>query len=269
MQEVAGHAFALSPLGRFAASSTWVCFCPDASLVATVLWGHIDEEQLHALCDAVPETHCASLAPHAYLLDVRDVQSLDPWLLPGLKQYLHATHATYARLVTRIAIVRPRDLLAATVAEGFFSVFPAPCPVRVFTGAEEALEWLGAESSVALELVDAVTMVRATSRLSAQLRELLEHEGASTPIGKVARKLGVSPRTLQRRLRLEGTSFRDEVNVARLRAAQRLLTESRASIAEIAFEVGYASPAHLSEWFRRRMGESPSQWREKRRSAPP
>ena len=148
-------------------------------------------------------------------------------------------------------------------------MFPAPCPVRVFTSAEEALAWLGAASSVAADLGDAVAKVCATSRLSSQLRELLEHEGASTPIGKVARKLGVSPRTLQRRLRLEGTSFRDEVNVARLRAAQRLLTESRASIAEIAFEVGYASPAHLSEWFRRRMGESPSQWREKRRSAPP
>jgi AraC-like DNA-binding protein len=267
VREVSAQDFVRSPVGSYVADATWLCFCPDdASVIATVLWSHLDEEQLHALCDVVPETHCPSLAPHGYLLDVRGVEGLDPWLFPNLDAYLKENHEVFARAVTSLAIVRPEGLLAATVAEGFFDVMPAPCPVRVFIDPEAALEWLG-RAHVAADLAQAVAVVRATSRLSTQLRELLGRVGPGVPIHEIAGELGVSSRTLQRRLQDEGTSFRGEVNTARLRAAQRLLSGSEASITEIAFEVGYASPAHLAEQFRRRMGETPTQWREKRRGA--
>jgi AraC-like DNA-binding protein len=75
--------------------------------------------------------------------------------------------------------------------------------------------------------------------------------------------MALSPRTLQRRLKSEGTTFRREMHVERIGRAQRLLYETAATVAEIAFEVGYASPAHLSVEFRKLVGERPSQWRQR------
>jgi AraC-like DNA-binding protein len=80
-----------------------------------------------------------------------------------------------------------------------------------------------------------------------------------------ARQLGLSARTLQRRLRDEGSSFQGEVVAARLRVAQRLMLETSASLGEVAFEAGYASPAHLSTHFRKAVGEAPSAWRSRHR----
>lgn len=47
----------------------------------------------------------------------------------------------------------------------------------------------------------------------------------------------------------------------RLERAKQLLAEERASIIEIAYEIGYANPSQFSAFFRKRTGLSPSQFR--------
>ncbi len=82
-----------------------------------------------------------------------------------------------------------------------------------------------------------------------------------------ARALGQAPRSLQRHLRDAGTSFQRELDAARVRVAQRLLETSRASLTEIALDVGCASPQHFSALFRRVTGQTPSAWRTSRSGA--
>jgi AraC-like DNA-binding protein len=62
---------------------------------------------------------------------------------------------------------------------------------------------------------------------------------------------------LQRRLTEQKTSFRQELDVARVRLAQRLLLESETSVTEVAIQVGLTSPQHLSTLFRKLGHASP------------
>jgi AraC-like DNA-binding protein len=81
------------------------------------------------------------------------------------------------------------------------------------------------------------------------------------PAKDLARQVGVSLRTLQRRLRLLGTSYQREVADARLRVAKKLMRDTSHSIKWIALESGCASLQHFSTFFRDHVGVSPSQWR--------
>jgi AraC-like DNA-binding protein len=73
----------------------------------------------------------------------------------------------------------------------------------------------------------------------------------------VAARLGMSPRSLQRRIAALGTSFniiRDDI---RFELANFLLTRSSLSISEIAYRLGYSEIASFTHAFSKRFGQSP------------
>ncbi|MGI9383937.1 MAG: AraC family transcriptional regulator ligand-binding domain-containing protein [Methyloligellaceae bacterium] len=90
-----------------------------------------------------------------------------------------------------------------------------------------------------------------------QLRLLDGH----TDIDGVAVLLDMGARTLQRRLREQGPSYRDVLVEARMRRAVELLTLTREPIAEVAFSLGYSSATHMSRAFKRSLGRTPSELR--------
>jgi len=73
--------------------------------------------------------------------------------------------------------------------------------------------------------------------------------------------IDTSPRTLQRRLRGLGTSYRAVVDGARLDLATIMLTQTDATAAEIGNIVGYSDPSHFARAFRRFTGMSPREYR--------
>ncbi len=81
------------------------------------------------------------------------------------------------------------------------------------------------------------------------------------PQDRIALRLGVSGRTLQRRLRDEGTSFAAVVDGTRRELALLYLGEPRLSIAEISFQLGYSEPTAFFRAFRRWTGTSPREHR--------
>ena len=87
-------------------------------------------------------------------------------------------------------------------------------------------------------------------------------------IDMVARVLVTSERTLQRRLTGEGTSFRDLVDEVRRSRALALLKED-ASVAELAFLLGYAEETTFYRAFRRWTGSTPESWRSNDERATP
>ncbi|WP_424929010.1 AraC family transcriptional regulator ligand-binding domain-containing protein [Amaricoccus tamworthensis] len=83
----------------------------------------------------------------------------------------------------------------------------------------------------------------------------------------IARDMGMSERTLYRRLSDEGLTFRDVLTEAQSSLAQELLRESRSSIAEIAFLTGFSEQSTFSRAFKRWVGQAPAQYRQQREPA--
>jgi AraC family transcriptional regulator, positive regulator of tynA and feaB len=80
----------------------------------------------------------------------------------------------------------------------------------------------------------------------------------------VASSCGISPRYLSYLLKQSGTSFSALVWDQRLKVARGWLSSSKPadmSIAEIAFRVGFKSPAHFSRMFKRVFSKGPREYR--------
>lgn len=77
----------------------------------------------------------------------------------------------------------------------------------------------------------------------------------------IAREMGMSERTLYRRLAEEGLTFRDVVRRAQSALAKEMLRESAVSIAEVAFMTGFSEQSTFSRAFKRWVGQAPAQFR--------
>jgi AraC-like DNA-binding protein len=76
----------------------------------------------------------------------------------------------------------------------------------------------------------------------------------------VAAQLGMSGRSLHRRLQEEGTSFRELLDQARLALARERLAGDD-SLADIAGQLGFSSPQVFQRWFRQQTGTTPGECR--------
>jgi AraC-like DNA-binding protein len=86
-----------------------------------------------------------------------------------------------------------------------------------------------------------------------------------TGIDVVARDLGTSARTLQRRLASAGLSYQELLDGVRRDAAERYIAGTALSIGEIAYLLGYSEPAAFHRAFKRWHDVTPQAFREQRR----
>jgi AraC-like DNA-binding protein len=85
-------------------------------------------------------------------------------------------------------------------------------------------------------------------------------------IDPVARRLGLTARSLQRRLKEEGTSFKEVREHVRHELAMRYLDEDLA-ISEVSFLLGFSEPSAFFRAFKRWTGATPLENRAQRRMA--
>ncbi len=181
----------------------------------------------------------------------------------------------------------PMHLLRRVLSDDVKTGFCAPAKSRKFALAERMLadvfegrDELG--SDVSQVLVDAALSVLSDAirghesftperqtlsdrRLHDVLRFIETHlSDPKLSVIAVAKGCGISPRYLSLLLRQQGTSFSTLVWNKRLDAAGHWLATSKtgeASISEIAYRVGFKSPAHFSRMFKREFKVSPRQYR--------
>lgn len=101
-----------------------------------------------------------------------------------------------------------------------------------------------------------------SSDFMCRLRELLESDlaGGATH-QQLARRMGMSARTLRRRVQERGTSFQVVLDEVRYKRALALLAEPTLSVDEVARTLGYADSSNFRRAFRRWTGQPPRAYR--------
>ena len=149
------------------------------------------------------------------------------------------TRATYGGTMTRI-VFRPetwrRRLAGAQPALGFLLAHYADERVVQRSRAEDPL-----------------AEIRAAIRI--------EQENGEARIARVARRLGMTERTLQRRLAENDVTFRQLLGEQLSERAKQLLAQRNLAIGEVAYALGYSEQTAFSRAFRRWTGLTPNDYR--------
>jgi len=166
---------------------------------------------------------------------------------------------------------RPHDEARARAAFG--------CETRY--GAEEnAVEFAVEDLTLPLATADAnlaALLLRHAARLAegvperatfaTRVRRALAEglSGDGTSLGRVATYFGSSPRTVQRRLREEGTSFQRVLDDLRRDLALDYIERPNLDLVQVAFLLGFADQSSFHHAFVRWTGEAPGAYRRRRR----
>ncbi len=100
------------------------------------------------------------------------------------------------------------------------------------------------------------------SALQREVRSVcLARQGRDSTAARVAAELGLSLRTLHRRLRAEGASFQRLLDEVRSSIAVEYLTNTGMAVEEIGDRLGFADASNFRKAFRRWAGRSPGAYR--------
>ena len=195
-----------------------------------------------------------------------------------------AAVVVFARWVTGSAL-RPQrvQLSQARIGPlaGYREVFQ--CPVdfeQAFSGVLLANALLDAPLPQANAQLAAAHHQHAAARLAALSRQdglaqtlrvwiasQLHAPGQAPTRAQAARALGLTERTLARRMQAEGLSFSGLLDTLRRDAALQAVAQTTRTLSEIGQALGYAEPSVFNRAFRRWTGGTPGQWR-RRASSP-
>lgn len=185
-------------------------------------------------------------------------------LAHGLLSWLAGAETT----VKAVRFAFPRPDFAADYAVVF------PCPVE-FDAAETAILFdpnqfdrpitrTPAEASVFLERAPLDWIFTGSRAHTNSLRVRAFLYGATwqtCQLQDAADALKMTPRTLNRRLKQEGTSFQDIKDALRRDIAIRALQQGTDSIEQIAFDTGFSAPANFHRAFRKWTNRTPGSYR--------
>lgn len=143
-------------------------------------------------------------------------------------------------------------------------LFRQPCNGMVLRPADLLRPCAGANPQLHTQILDALAVAGCVGRgicalVDDQILQLLS-QGRAT-LERVATAIGIQPRSLERRLAAQGSTFKHRLEQVRRRQAQLMLGETAMSIEQIAGELGYLHTESFCRAFARGFGISPLQQR--------
>jgi AraC-like DNA-binding protein len=208
-----------------------------------------------------PEWPFATMPPPAALVDATFASIIE------LGRRGTGTHIRPRRLSLQCA----RD--AEDTRSSYFGTgveFGASCNVLVLSSVDLDLPFTmhNAELAdiLAPELERRLAELRAVASTTHQVKQIVKRRLSGNPvtIGLVAKDLGTSMRTLQRRITSEGTTFRSILDEARQELVRQYLADPEIGISEAAFLLGYQDANSFYRAFRTWEGTTPAHWRDGR-----
>lgn len=257
---------ALGPVGLMMQSS------PTVGEALQVLAGHYRAHDGGAVIAMEVEGRTATLS---YKVVVPGVSAL-----PQIYSLVLAMGTSYMRTMLGDAwraremllpFARPADVSALRKAFEAPLRFDADVAGLVFPAAELAAPLATADTFLytmmleRLQQIEALATADLTDRVRHLLASMIYIEGWSASM--VAARLGVSLRTLNRRLAYAGTTFKMLREEACRDAACQLLASTNKPTGEIAAILQYSDQSAFTRAFRRWQGVAPAQWRAMSRAA--
>lgn len=134
-----------------------------------------------------------------------------------------------------------------------------------------AASWLDAHPQFG-NLIAHASVREVCAQLAAQLKEqsglawqigkaIVADHGRIPSIGSVAVALGISEREVRRKLRAEGTSYREICDDVRSQVSMKYLRDTALSVEAVAAAIGFEDAANFRRAFRRWAGKSPLEYR--------
>ena len=270
IEEEAGSAGGPVPL-RFAKTMTTDWFNPE-------LFVALCSDDLHGALNRLARYKSGPMTlklDHSARGTTAELQFLDRAQTPPqvLMVFKLAFLVQLARIATRshvrpVRVGWPAPALSARDADAYASWFGVavedlPTPTVEFALADTQRPFLTAnhgmwkffEPALRLRLTDLEQHASTVERVRAALVEALP--AGEVSMAAVCKKLGVSARTLQRRLREEGSSFQQTLDALRLSLANHYLVNSSLSGAEISFLLGFEDPNSFVRAFQMWSGSTP------------
>lgn len=255
---------------RAAYSGRTFAFCNLDTLRGYRLWGEPQVEEIRELADCIAAAiRSTPEHPQQYsLIDLRGIDSVPSAAFKMFLDFAKATREQVATQVVRQAVVRPSGLMGA-VCSGFNKLLRPRHQVRFFDSLGAAARWLDPPDGDELDqFVAALEMPRVAS-ITAELRKWLSSNLKEPTPAAAANAIGVSLRTMQRRLHSEDTSFQSLLRLERVEAAERLLAETDLKMSAIALEVGFPSSQQLATSFKDVTSMTPSEFQARSRGLVP
>ena len=195
-------------------------------------------------------------------------QQANYFLLSWLRVAREATgRADLTPLETRVPYPAPERVLGIERAFGGTIVYECAAPALVFDRSVLSLPTTRPDPGLLRVLGPRLRRLEPSPAGERPFAEAVRgHVEEDLPSGdvtaaRVAADLGVSVRTLDRRLAAEGTSFRQVLDGVRRELAERHLRDPRATPGEIAFQLGYSESSAFHRSFKRWTGLTPRAFR--------
>jgi AraC-like DNA-binding protein len=257
--------FLRDPVGHYVVGRHFFIWCRALDFTGSVLWGRPEERDTQEIADIWRELH-PRMEAFDVVTDGSRIESIDGAAFEVMIRYLRDKLPTYAKTIRRQAIVHPPGLPGAAIA-GLLPTIGLYYQWRIFPEPRAGFAWLerGDGAATCDEVVALAERTTGVSPWRRILGELLRDTPDDVTLAAAARKLGRSDRSLQRDLQQSGTTFRAELEAARVELARALLVDTDLKIDSVARKVGCASAAHFATLFRRVAGETPSAYRERHR----
>jgi AraC family transcriptional regulator, glycine betaine-responsive activator len=183
-------------------------------------------------------THWEDLEDFAVRFPLADVRA-DRWVIDGP---VFTAGGAMPALDLMLALIRARQGFSTALDVASLYIYDETRP-----------------ASEAQPLVSVGRLRDREPRVAAAIRLMEAHLDQPLPVSAIARRIGISTRTLETRFRgTVGTSPGAYYLLLRIKAARRLVLDTRLSMADTAERTGFSSIASLSRAFRRQYGMPPT-----------
>lgn len=254
--------FVADPVGRAFVGEHHVVWSFSPSVAGTFVYGYCDRAEAIAITRAW--NYEARLArPYRAVVDVAELSGFDPDAFRVVERDMARRIPDLETRLARQAVVRPPGMVGAFVA-GFYHVLSPGFGWRAFARRADAYAWaFGAEGPAVCASVMAIVdahrpLPLELSALRATMARDLDHDPG---LPGLARRVGASPRSVQRAFARAGTTYRREVLRLRVARARELLVTTDLKVEAVARSVGVRSLSSFVALFRRAVGVTPAGYR--------
>lgn len=250
---------------RALASAHVVFWYPHPGLRIVSGFGQVRIDDMQLLVSAMRDELQPGFAPFKSLVELSELDGVDPDGFALLVEFMREHADAFSKVNERSAYVHGSGNPVATAAvAGYAKVAGARFPTSSHETLEEGLAALDLETDMARVVEDLGALkadVRSAFELLTPLEEAIRADLTDASAERIGKALGMSTRTLQRRLGEIDTTLTDELRRVRVRVARERLLAGE-SITAAAHDVGFTTQKAFREAFKRELGMTPSEWRD-------